>query len=216
MSAAPSAGSSGHRSPASFFDQIAPLVSLGLFQRGQLRGRIGTILESVNTIRHWLVILPAFSQGSGYSPFFISLKALAKQKCLPTSHSRPRLCAHAQDLESTYQSWHIAPTASEIKGFAVPDSCPRIPPSGFGRRLLCGFDEPRAGAHNPKSGQEATMSNVEHCERVVTEAGAEAMHIRRGSNGAERLIIQTPGGLITREVPLIGDLGRDLACHHIG
>jgi hypothetical protein len=56
----------------------------------------------------------------------------------------------------------------------------------------------------------ATMSNVEQFERVVTEAGAVAMRIMRGSRGAERLVIQTPGGLITREVPLMGDLGEDI------
>ena len=32
----------------------------------------------------------------------------------------------------------------------------------------------------------------------------------RGPKGTERLIIQTPGGLITREVPLRGDLGKDI------
>jgi len=36
------------------------------------------------------------------------------------------------------------------------------------------------------------------------------MRILRGSSGAERLVIQTPGGLITREVPLIGDLRSDI------
>ena len=54
------------------------------------------------------------------------------------------------------------------------------------------------------------MSKVEQFEQVVTEAGAVAMRIMRGPRGAERLIIQTPGGLITKEVPLIGDLGEDL------
>ena len=54
------------------------------------------------------------------------------------------------------------------------------------------------------------MANVEQFEKVVTEAGAEAMRIMRGPRGAERLIIQTPGGLITREVPLKGDLARDI------
>ena len=54
------------------------------------------------------------------------------------------------------------------------------------------------------------MANVGQFERVVTEAGAEAMRITRGAKGAERLIIQTPGGLITREVPLMGDLGQDI------
>jgi hypothetical protein len=54
------------------------------------------------------------------------------------------------------------------------------------------------------------MSNVEQFEQVVIAAGAEAMCIRRDHKGAERLIIQTPGGLITREVPLRGDLGKDI------
>ena len=54
------------------------------------------------------------------------------------------------------------------------------------------------------------MSNVQQFERAVTEAGAVAMRVMRGPNGAERLVIQTPGGLITREVPLQGDLGKDV------
>jgi hypothetical protein len=54
------------------------------------------------------------------------------------------------------------------------------------------------------------MSNVEQFATVVTEAGAKALSIRRGPNGAERLIIQTPGGLITREIPLRGNLGKDI------
>jgi hypothetical protein len=54
------------------------------------------------------------------------------------------------------------------------------------------------------------MANVEQFEKAVTEAGAVAMRIMRGSKGAERLVIQTPGGLITREVPLMGDLGEDI------
>ena len=54
------------------------------------------------------------------------------------------------------------------------------------------------------------MANVEQFEKAVTEAGAVAMRIMRGARGAERLVIQTPGGLITREVPLIGDLGKDI------
>ena len=54
------------------------------------------------------------------------------------------------------------------------------------------------------------MANVEQFEKVVTAAGAEAMRITRGAKGAERLIIQTPGGLITREVPLMGDIGQDI------
>lgn len=54
------------------------------------------------------------------------------------------------------------------------------------------------------------MANVEQFERVVTEAGAVATRIMRGPKGAERLVIQTPGGLITREVPLRGDLSEDI------
>ena len=54
------------------------------------------------------------------------------------------------------------------------------------------------------------MSYVEQFEKAVTEAGAVAIRIMRGPRGAERLIIQTPGGLITREVPLRGDLGKDI------
>ena len=54
------------------------------------------------------------------------------------------------------------------------------------------------------------MANVEQFEKVVTEAGAAAMRIMRGPRGGERLVIQTPGGLITREVPLRGDLGKDI------
>src|ERR1700733_12194697 len=54
------------------------------------------------------------------------------------------------------------------------------------------------------------MANVEQFEKAVTEAGAVAMRIMRGTRGAERLVIQTPGGLITREVPLRGDFGKDI------
>jgi len=54
------------------------------------------------------------------------------------------------------------------------------------------------------------MSHVDQFKKVVTEAGAEAVRIMRGPDGGERLIIQTPGGLITREVPLTGDLGKDI------
>jgi hypothetical protein len=54
------------------------------------------------------------------------------------------------------------------------------------------------------------MSNVEQFEKAVTEAGAVATRIMRRPNGSERLVIQTPGGLITREVPLRGDLGKDV------
>jgi hypothetical protein len=54
------------------------------------------------------------------------------------------------------------------------------------------------------------MANVEQFEKVVTEAGAVATRIMRGARGVERLVIQTPSGLITREVPLRGDLGKDI------
>ena len=54
------------------------------------------------------------------------------------------------------------------------------------------------------------MANVAQFEAVVTEAGAVAMRIMRGPRGGERLVIQTPGGLITRDVPLRGDLGKDI------
>ena len=54
------------------------------------------------------------------------------------------------------------------------------------------------------------MSNVEQFEKAVTGAGAVAMRVMRQPNGSERLVIQTPGGLITREVPLRGDLGKDV------
>ena len=54
------------------------------------------------------------------------------------------------------------------------------------------------------------MSNVEQFEKAVTEAGAVAMRIMRCAKGAERLVVQTPGGLITKEVPLRGDLGIDI------
>ena len=54
------------------------------------------------------------------------------------------------------------------------------------------------------------MSNVEQFQKAVTDVGAVAMRIMRQPNGSERLVIQTPGGLITREVPLRGDLGQDV------
>ena len=54
------------------------------------------------------------------------------------------------------------------------------------------------------------MSNVEQFEKAVTDAGAVTMRIMRRPNGSERLVIQTPGGLITREVPLRGDLSKDV------
>ena len=54
------------------------------------------------------------------------------------------------------------------------------------------------------------MSNVEQFEKAVTDAGAIAMRVIRRPNGLERLVIQTPGGLITREVPLRGDWDKDV------
>jgi hypothetical protein len=36
------------------------------------------------------------------------------------------------------------------------------------------------------------------------------MRIMRGAEGVERLVIQTPGGLVTREIPLRGDLDKDI------
>jgi len=53
------------------------------------------------------------------------------------------------------------------------------------------------------------MSNVDQFKNAVTEAGAEAAR-ERGSGRAERLVINTRGGLITREVPLEGDLDKDI------
>jgi len=54
------------------------------------------------------------------------------------------------------------------------------------------------------------MSNVEQFEKAVADAGAIAMRVMRGPRGSERLVIQTPGGLITREVPLRGDFSEDI------
>jgi hypothetical protein len=54
------------------------------------------------------------------------------------------------------------------------------------------------------------MSDIGQFEQVVTEAGAEAIRIMRDPSGVKRLVIQTTGGLITREVPLRGDLGKDI------
>jgi hypothetical protein len=54
------------------------------------------------------------------------------------------------------------------------------------------------------------MSDLEQFRKVVTEAGAEAARIERRASGAERLIIRTPGGLITREIPLKGDSDKDI------
>jgi|SRR5215469_9322043 len=54
------------------------------------------------------------------------------------------------------------------------------------------------------------MSNIEQFEKAVGDAGAIALCIMRQPNGSERLVIQTPGGLISRQVPLRGDLSADV------
>ena len=54
------------------------------------------------------------------------------------------------------------------------------------------------------------MSNVEQFEKAVADAGAVAVRVMRGPRGSERLLIQTPGGLITRGVTLRGDLSEDI------
>jgi hypothetical protein len=54
------------------------------------------------------------------------------------------------------------------------------------------------------------MSYVEQFEKAVTGVGAVALRIERKAPGEERLVIQTRGGLITRTVPLKGDLGKDI------
>ena len=54
------------------------------------------------------------------------------------------------------------------------------------------------------------MANLEQFQEAMTEVGAVATRIMHGLRGAERLVIQTPDGLITREVPLIGDLAKDV------
>jgi hypothetical protein len=54
------------------------------------------------------------------------------------------------------------------------------------------------------------MSNIEQLEVAVIAAGAEAKGIRRGPGGAERLVINTRGGLVTKEVPLTGEWDKDI------
>jgi hypothetical protein len=54
------------------------------------------------------------------------------------------------------------------------------------------------------------MSNIEQFKTVVIAAGAEAKCIERRPGGAERLIINTFGGLVTKEVPLKGELDEDI------
>jgi len=54
------------------------------------------------------------------------------------------------------------------------------------------------------------MSNVEQFEKAVTEAGAVALRIERKPQGEERLVIQTRGGLVRKEVALTGVLSTDI------
>jgi hypothetical protein len=54
------------------------------------------------------------------------------------------------------------------------------------------------------------MSSIEQFKIAVIAAGAEAKAIERGPGGAERLVINTFGGLVTKEVPLKGELDKDI------
>jgi hypothetical protein len=54
------------------------------------------------------------------------------------------------------------------------------------------------------------MSSIEQFRTAVFAAGAEARCIERRPGGAERLIINTLGGLITREIPLKGEWDKDI------
>ena len=54
------------------------------------------------------------------------------------------------------------------------------------------------------------MSNIEQFQSTVLAAGAEAKGLERGPRGAERLVISTHGGLITKEVPLKGEFEKDI------
>jgi hypothetical protein len=54
------------------------------------------------------------------------------------------------------------------------------------------------------------MSSIDQFRTAVIAAGAEARCIERGPGGAERLVINTLGGLITREIPLKGELDKDI------
>jgi hypothetical protein len=54
------------------------------------------------------------------------------------------------------------------------------------------------------------MENLEQLKKAVAEAGAEVAGIERGPKGVARLVIRTPGGLITIGVPLKGELSRDI------
>jgi hypothetical protein len=54
------------------------------------------------------------------------------------------------------------------------------------------------------------MSNIEQFKTAIIAAGAEAKCIERGPGGAEWLVINTFGGLVTKEVPLKGELDKDI------
>ncbi len=54
------------------------------------------------------------------------------------------------------------------------------------------------------------MSNIEQFKTAVIAAGAEAKCIERGPGRAERLVIATLGGLVTKEIPLKGDWDKDI------
>jgi hypothetical protein len=49
------------------------------------------------------------------------------------------------------------------------------------------------------------MENLEQLKKTVAAAGAEVVGIER-----DRLVIRTPGGLVTIGVPLKGELDRDI------
>ena len=55
------------------------------------------------------------------------------------------------------------------------------------------------------------MSNIDQFKTAVIAAGAEAKCIERGPGRAERLVINTLGGLVTKEIPLKGELDEDIA-----
>jgi hypothetical protein len=93
----------------------------------------------------------------------------------------------------------------------VTVSTQRHHPSTEPRHRICPkvlLTDPHASATTRKFGVGVAMANVEQFEKTVTEAGAVAICIMRGPRGGERLVIQTPGGLITRHVPLHSDLGK--------
>jgi hypothetical protein len=54
------------------------------------------------------------------------------------------------------------------------------------------------------------MSNIEQFKIAVIAAGAEAKGIERGPGGAERLVINTLGGLVTKEILLKGEFDKDI------